>query len=82
MSTESDATKTKHKIAILIEKHIITTKIGHLLKALDNCSKTTNVRPEDKTAAYVIRTESDKLKSEPNISSYKITAETGKNVIS
>jgi len=68
----SSADKTKPKIAILIEKHIITTKIGHLLRALDNCKKTTNVRPENETAVYVTRTIHDKIKNKTDVQTSKI----------
>ena len=44
------------KIALLIEKHIITTKIQYLLSELDNCEKTTNVPEIDKTAVYITQT--------------------------
>jgi hypothetical protein len=47
---------TKSKIAFLIEKHIITTKIQYLLNELNNCEKTENVREIDKTAVYITQT--------------------------
>jgi hypothetical protein len=73
----SEVQSTKSKIAILIEKHIITTKIGHLLRALDNCSKTTNVLPEDETAIYVTHFVDDKINGESK-THYKIDT-AGKN---
>lgn len=79
MST--DVQITKSKIALLIEKHVITTKIGHLLRALDNCSKTTNVLPEDETAIYVTHFVDDKIKKNESKTHYKIEKYDGKNVL-
>jgi hypothetical protein len=50
-------TQTKHKIAVLIEKHVITTKIGYLLRALDNCAKITKTDEIDKSKIYVTQTQ-------------------------
>lgn len=61
------------KIALLIEKHIITTKIQYLLSELYNCEKTTNVPEIDKTAVYITQTNDNKIDgSVPQTLYYKI----------
>ena len=67
-----NAERTKPKIEKLIEKHIITTKIGHLLRALDNCKKTTNVIQDDKSKIYVSRKIKKLNGSQAETSNYEI----------
>jgi hypothetical protein len=71
----------KHKVAVLIEKHIITTKIGYLLRAFDNCSKTTNVQETSKKNIYITRIGNDKIKKEKFIDRSKINVEKGRVVV-
>lgn len=77
----SSTDTTKHKVAVLIEKHIITTKIGHLLRALDNCSETTNVQETSKKNIYITRRGHDKIKDVDFIDRSKINVEEGRVVV-
>jgi hypothetical protein len=71
----------KHKVAVLIEKHIITTKIGYLLRAFDNCSKTTNIQETSKKNIYITRIGNDKIQDVDFIDRSKINVEEGRVVI-
>ena len=72
--------ESKQKIGIIIQKHIISTKIGYVIEQMvankRKCEPITETTSDNNKVVYIESTEIDKIisESEPVISTKEITA--------
>ena len=72
--------ESKQKIGIIIQKHILSTKIGYVIEQMvankRKCEPITETTSDNNKVVYIESTEIDKIisESEPVISTKEITA--------
>ena len=79
--------ESKQKIGIIIQKHILSTKIGYVIEQMvankRKCEPITETTSDNNKVVYIESTEIDKIisESEPVISTKEITATDIRDII-
>ena len=79
--------ESKQKIGIIIQKHVLSTKIGYVIEQMvankRKCEPITETTSDNNKVVYIESTEIDKIisESEPVISTKEITATDIRDII-